>query len=549
MINDYKEVKECVYKDEHYSVRDNGAVMRHLREGKKPRRDDGVWTFGVKNSQNGYMMLGQHRVHIIVATAFLGTRDSKGHVVDHIDTNRCNNRVENLRWFTRLENALNNEITKSKIIYICGSIEAFLENPNILFEQLRKVKEPSLEWMRPVTSEEAKNAYENVKKYWKKQTDNPQPLAGGVLNEDIFQNSNPSNRAQSDIAILDNSNCQGNVSDNIFAGKQNGETICSLPQRSMEHRNDNLMGNSDYISFDGWSNSSEELLSKPISKHIANGDEVETNLIKAQLPDIAWQQNWKTPAIFMRCPVSIGNNPLQEYYNNLEIGDNYSYTVFRDDSSVQKVEDKAYTKDSKAIVVLGSSNDFIKLSKIHFSNGKFIHEYLRKFWVDQKQAALESFISEQGLECTVEEYYRNRRFSESNLVKAKFPNTAWQINWKTPANFLCCPTSIGKNPIEEYYRRIVIGAEYNYTEYNGIRSTQKIINKALVSNDNTILVLSNSPTNIIKPYALSKIYFYEGKFIHENLGTFFQEVGARKYFIIEQGAEWTEGDTFDDYCR
>lgn len=34
MINDDKEVKECVYKDEHYSVRDNGAVMRHLREGK-----------------------------------------------------------------------------------------------------------------------------------------------------------------------------------------------------------------------------------------------------------------------------------------------------------------------------------------------------------------------------------------------------------------------------------------------------------------------------------------------------------------------------------
>ena len=116
MINDYKDIKECIYKEEHYSVRDNGAVMRHLRDGKKPRRDDGVWTFGVKNPQNGYMMLGQHRVHIIVATAFLGARDSKVYVVDHIDTNRCNNRVENLRWFTRLENALNNEITRNKII-------------------------------------------------------------------------------------------------------------------------------------------------------------------------------------------------------------------------------------------------------------------------------------------------------------------------------------------------------------------------------------------------------------------------------------------------
>ena len=102
MINDYEDIKECVYKNEHYSVRDNGAVMRHMREGKKARRDDGVWTFGIKNPQNGYMMLGQHRVHIIVATAFLGARDSKVYVVDHMDTNRCNNRVVNLRWFTRL---------------------------------------------------------------------------------------------------------------------------------------------------------------------------------------------------------------------------------------------------------------------------------------------------------------------------------------------------------------------------------------------------------------------------------------------------------------
>lgn len=191
MINDYNEVRECVYKDEHYSVRDNGAIMRHLREGKKARRDDGIWTFGLKNPQNGYMMLGQHRVHIIVATAFLGARDSKVYVVDHIDTNRCNNRVENLRWFTRLENALNNEITRNKIIYICGSIEAFIENPSILRERLRLVNEPSLEWMRTVTKEEAALAYENLKRYWEEQAKNPKPLVGGKMNGMIFSGQTP----------------------------------------------------------------------------------------------------------------------------------------------------------------------------------------------------------------------------------------------------------------------------------------------------------------------------------------------------------------------
>jgi hypothetical protein len=32
-LDDYNEVRECVYKNEHYSVRDNGAVMRHRRIG------------------------------------------------------------------------------------------------------------------------------------------------------------------------------------------------------------------------------------------------------------------------------------------------------------------------------------------------------------------------------------------------------------------------------------------------------------------------------------------------------------------------------------
>lgn len=213
MINDYKEIKECVYKDEHYSVRDNGAVLRHLREGKKARRDDGIWTFGLKNPQNGYMMLGQHRVHIIVATAFLGARDSKVYVVDHKDTNRCNNRVENLCWYTRLENALNNEITRNKIIYICGSIEAFVENPSILQERLRLVNEPSLAWMRTVTKEEAAAAYENLKQYWAEQAKNPKPLVGGKMNDSVYRKQQiiaqyeptPSNKEHASTAIGDKS--------------------------------------------------------------------------------------------------------------------------------------------------------------------------------------------------------------------------------------------------------------------------------------------------------------------------------------------------------
>lgn len=34
LLNDFKETKTCTYKGERYSVRDNGAVLRHAREGK-----------------------------------------------------------------------------------------------------------------------------------------------------------------------------------------------------------------------------------------------------------------------------------------------------------------------------------------------------------------------------------------------------------------------------------------------------------------------------------------------------------------------------------
>ena len=99
---DYTQELICVYKDETYSVRDNGAVLRHSREGKRKRKEDDVWTFGKQNPKNGYMYLGLARIHQIVATAFHGKPTDKNLVVDHKDSNKCNNRPENLHWVTLL---------------------------------------------------------------------------------------------------------------------------------------------------------------------------------------------------------------------------------------------------------------------------------------------------------------------------------------------------------------------------------------------------------------------------------------------------------------
>ena len=89
-----------------------------------------------------------------MATAFHGEPPEPHYVVDHIDSNCRNNRPENLRWLTRLENALLNPVTRKKIEYLCGSVEAFLKNPSML-NDLRT--DPSFDWMRAVTTQEAEN--------------------------------------------------------------------------------------------------------------------------------------------------------------------------------------------------------------------------------------------------------------------------------------------------------------------------------------------------------------------------------------------------------
>ena len=93
-INDYNQIKECIYKGERYSVRDNGAVFRHPREGARARSNDNQWTFGKENAENPYLLISNIRVHRIVATAFHGDPPDPKYVVDHIDTNCRNNRLE-----------------------------------------------------------------------------------------------------------------------------------------------------------------------------------------------------------------------------------------------------------------------------------------------------------------------------------------------------------------------------------------------------------------------------------------------------------------------
>lgn len=142
----------CTYRGEEYCVRDNGAVLRRSRNGKRKRPLDESWTFGRPCASTGYMWISEQTVHRIVATAFHGPQPTTYHVVDHVDTNRRNNRPENLRWVTRLENILLNPITAKRVIIHYGGIENFLADPS---NPGRGTLARNFEWMRTVTPAEA----------------------------------------------------------------------------------------------------------------------------------------------------------------------------------------------------------------------------------------------------------------------------------------------------------------------------------------------------------------------------------------------------------
>jgi len=181
ILDIFNKEKTCEYRGEIYKVRDNGSIFRCRKPSKRKRPLDENWTFGKPDNQKGYLNFSSETVHRIVATAFHGEQPSEKHIVDHIDTNKKNNRPENLRWITRLENILLNPITLSRIIYKYGSIDKFLSNPS---KPIDGELERNFEWMRTVTKEESDNTRKNLIN-WARDGKIP---TGGQLGEWIFSN-------------------------------------------------------------------------------------------------------------------------------------------------------------------------------------------------------------------------------------------------------------------------------------------------------------------------------------------------------------------------
>jgi hypothetical protein len=101
---------------ENYEVSNLGNV-RNVKTGKilKPRVNC-----------NGYKQIGLHGIkskttplHRLISLAFIDNPENKP-CIDHIDNNRTNNNISNLRWATLGENSHNSNIRKSNTSGVKG---------------------------------------------------------------------------------------------------------------------------------------------------------------------------------------------------------------------------------------------------------------------------------------------------------------------------------------------------------------------------------------------------------------------------------------------
>jgi hypothetical protein len=361
-VDDFIREKECIYESEIYSVRDNGAVFRHQQAGKRLRPNDKQWTFGKTNSLNPYLHLSNIRIHRIVATAFHGEPPNPKYVVDHIDTNCKNNRPENLRWVTRLENTLMNPVTRKKIEYLCGSVNNFLENPSIL-DTISL--DQNFEWMRRVTPEEAKNCKERMS-FWANTNNKPK---GGSLGEWVYDRIKKREIFEKEpelevsIASEGNRNCREKTP--LYASTNN-------PRR-------------DFL---------DEPVYYPINEGGVFGRMPE--LVMALTKGCA-QYKWRVPSYFPCCPEEIGENPLESYFQNIKVGSMFSYNDVYPKSTIIEF---VLINNNSSILVMCEKDDLkpLTIAEITFESDLFIHSNLGTYFC--KDGADKTFRIKQGLEWT-----------------------------------------------------------------------------------------------------------------------------------------------------
>ena len=487
-INEYTRETTCEYKGEVYSVRDNGAVMRHIREGKKVRMLDNVWTFGTKDKSRGYMMISSHRVHIIVAKAFIPGNEDGKMVVDHIDTNRCNNRVENLRWLTKLENVLLNEATLKRVTFLCGGdINKFIENPACLQDLTGDNQD--IMWMRTVSAEEAKLAMKHISSWAKRPTTSFKMMKERERTKDFEDwlkkheikdtNPFPENRQVEEKKA---STEETNSDEEAWAELRRALTAPRDEQN--EYQN--------------------PMIKEWIEKTKAAKEK------KASLTKGAYQAGFYEKMQFPLCPEE-SKGGLDEYAKNLQIDKIF---VVSENGQEYTICSIGWTFEWNAIQVKTKCEDAIKKNtyvQIKYEDGAFVH--------------------------VEDEYDTEYRFCGS-------PNVL-QCGARVQCYFPLCPKE-GNITLEEYaniLQKDVLFETNNFTD-------GYVIDREITKSKDgkpILYVGVYMPNSFLKKTGDLIVFIENGKVIHQIGKTYFNRGAVEREFCFLRGQKW-EGEVFDDYC-
>ena len=380
--DDFNKEINCTYKDKLYSVRDNGAVFRHAPINGRLRSNDKQWTFGQLNSKTGYLEIASVRVHRIVAIAFRGEPPTKDHVVDHIDTNKQNNRPENLRWLTKLENILLNPITVKRIESICNcKIEEFVADPQ-KYRHLLSNAPSDIQWMRTVTSQQAEECRNNLTNWAK----SDKALKGKSLGEWIYYRNQVYSegriieifkQVETKTGISRQALCSNKAMrvDYYEARKYAAKLLRSELELS-DYAIGKLLGLSATtvniyleVSPDRYSGDSTEMSEKQFKKQLE------------MTPQNFIQKNWGAQSEFPCCPQKVYNDPIAEY--SVQLKDNA--ILFQNSYYFTTIIQIAVIDKGKSLLVLydikkkeGEDKRW-GIMKITFENGKYVHEIIPNY--------------------------------------------------------------------------------------------------------------------------------------------------------------------------
>lgn len=489
-INEYTCEVICEYKGELYSVRDNGAIMRHVREGKKARKLDNVWTFGNKDKEKGYMMISSHRVHIIVAKAFIPGNEDGKMVVDHIDTNRCNNRVENLRWLTRLENVLLNEATLKKVTFLCGGdINKFIENPSCL--QDLTGDNQNIMWMRTVTPEEAKKAWERISEWAKRPCSTFKMMKQREETKD-FEEWLKIHEVKDGYPSYPKSN--------MWNGKYD-----TNESKEFEKSNNHETLDFSHLKY---SHEPKELIKRENIEQKEKNDFA--GEIRESMTNGALQINFILKMKFPLCPKDTKGG-LDSYANKLSIDE---IIAVDENGGEYTIGSLGWTSDWKALQVRLKKNEKQLYQYLHIKceEGNYIHSLGR--------------------------YEKEYQFCDSPYVL--------QCGASTKCFFPLCPTN-GNISLDEYAAILKKDELIEKNRYSDVYVIDREITHA--KDGKKMIYVGVSMPDSVNRFGDLAVYIENGKVIHQIGSTFFDERSLERNFCKIRGQEWDDSiEVFDDYC-